>query len=96
MPEEAALARLERARLVRRGERGLETTRRWQAAMARAALRLHRTGAPWADLRLPIATALVETVRDLTDEEVAGCVEVLLPLEAAPFTRLFPRDADAP
>jgi hypothetical protein len=68
--------------LRREGERW-RTTPRWQAAMARAALGLQRAQAPWRDLRLPIAAALLERYPDATDEEVAALVEVMLPVEEA-------------
>ncbi len=64
------------------GERA-RTTARWQASMARAALRLQRSGAPWQDLRLPIASALLERYPEAADEELAALVEVMLPVEEA-------------
>ena len=82
MPDRDALARLEADGLVRRDADGPRTTRRWQAAMARAAVRLYRDGAPWQDLRLPIASALVELYAGAPDEEILAYVEALLPLEA--------------
>ncbi len=48
------------------------TTARWQATMARAAARLQRSGAPWRDLRLPIAAALLERYPEATDDELAA------------------------
>ena len=57
--------------LVRREGERTRTTPRWQGAMARAALALQRTGAPWRDLRLPIAAAL------------AGLIEAMVPVEEA-------------
>ncbi len=83
MPEGDLLARLEADGLVRTDEHGIHTTARWQGAMARAALGLYRAGAPWRDLRLPIAAALVELYGDLPNEEIARYVEALLPVEAA-------------
>jgi hypothetical protein len=59
------------------------TTARWQAAMARAALRLQRSGAPWQDLRIPIASALLERYPDATDADLAALVEAMLPVEEA-------------
>jgi hypothetical protein len=49
--------------------------------MARAAHRLYRSEAPWQDLRLPIAAALLDTCGSLTDVELADFVEVMLPIE---------------
>lgn len=59
------------------------TTRRWQAAMARVALRLIQQGADDDDLRLPVACALVEFYGDLPNAEIIRLVEVLTPIEAA-------------
>lgn len=49
--------------------------------MARAAHRLYRSNAPWQDLRLPIAAALLDTCGGLADAELADFVEVMLPIE---------------
>jgi hypothetical protein len=49
--------------------------------MARAALRLYRSDAPWQDLRLPIAAALLDTYGGLSDDELAALVEAMLPIE---------------
>jgi hypothetical protein len=81
MAQASLLARLESVGLVRTGPEGARTTSRWQAAMARAALRLYGREAPWQDLRLPIAAALIEVCGDLTDVEVADLVEAMLPIE---------------
>lgn len=61
----------------------VRTTARWQAALARAALQLQRSGAPWVDVRLPIAAALLERLPDVTDEALAERVEAMLPIELA-------------
>lgn len=88
MPDPRALDRLVSEGLaVRDGER-VRTTRRWQAAMARAALRLLRDGAPSDDLRLPIAAALTELHPELPDEELADLVHAMLPVEAAELAPL--------
>ena len=79
MPEDP-LARLARDGLLRDGPAGPETTARWRAAMARAALRLHERGAPWGDPRLPVAEALVELYGELPDAEIAALVDAVLPL----------------
>jgi hypothetical protein len=81
MSEAGLLARLEAAGLVRSGPDGARTTARWQAAMARAALRLYGSDAPWQDLRLPIAAALIDTCDSLADAELADLVEAMLPIE---------------
>ena len=81
MRETSVLARLEADGLVRSGPEGARTTSRWQAAMARAAHRLYRNDTPWQDLRLPIATALLDTYGSLADAEIADFVEVMLPIE---------------
>jgi hypothetical protein len=75
MAEASVLARLEADGLVRPGPDGARTTFRWQAAMARAAVRLYRSDALWQDLRLPIAVALLETCEGLADDELADLVE---------------------
>jgi hypothetical protein len=93
MPEAGLLGRLFDAGLLTRADGGARTTRRWQAAMARAALRLRREGAPWQDLRLPIACALVELLGgDCTDEELVRCVELLLPIEQRELGPAFAGD----
>jgi hypothetical protein len=89
MPEDqgAALAELTRDGLVSVAAGEVRTTRRWQAAMARAALRLSRDGVDLADLRLPIAAAMVELYPDAANEELARRVEAMLPVETR---ALFP------
>jgi hypothetical protein len=60
------------------------TTRRWQAAMARAALTLQRDGKDdGCDLRVPIALALLDFYEGEREELLVDLVEVLLPIEAA-------------
>ncbi len=83
MPEDGALRRLIEDGLARPGPPRARTTARWQAAMARAALELQRSGAPWQDLRLPIAAALLAHYGQLPDEEIARLVEAMLPIERA-------------
>lgn len=79
-----ALERLERDGLIERPQGVPRTTRAWQGAMARAALRLFALGDPGADLRVPIAHALVAVYGSrLDDEELVDCVEAMLPVEAA-------------
>ncbi len=75
-------ARLLADGLLRRAESGLRSTRRWQAAMARAALRLLAAGQDGDDLRVPIASALIEIYGDqLDDEAVADAITVMFPVE---------------
>jgi hypothetical protein len=85
MPDQAEmLARLEADGLIRREAACHRTTRRWQAAMARAALRLLRAGDAPEDLRAPIAAALLELYEDrLDDDGLVSCIEVMLPIERA-------------
>ncbi len=68
---------------IRRDGDRTRTTARWQAAMARTALALQRADAPWRDLRLPIAAALLERHPEASDDELAGLVEAMLPVEEA-------------
>jgi hypothetical protein len=81
MADTGVLARLEADGLVRTGRGGARTTARWQAAMARAALRLYSGDSTWQDLRLPIAVALLELYQDLDDGKLAELVEAMLPVE---------------
>ena len=84
MREEAServLARLEQDGLVRRRAGAVRTTRRWQGAMARAALRLVDAKEVREDIRIPMAMALLELYEGVDDDELIGMIEVLLPLE---------------
>jgi hypothetical protein len=75
--------RLEADGLATRQGLELRTTRKWQGAMARAALRLYEAGDPGHDLRVPIAAALLEIYGSaLEDEDLAQLVEAMLPVEA--------------
>lgn len=77
------LRRLQADGLIQRVDGVYRTTTRWQTAMARSALRLYRQGARDDDLRVPVASALVELYgNELHDEEMARLVEALLPIEA--------------
>jgi hypothetical protein len=77
---QAALARLEADGFLLASR----TTRRWQQAMARAAVKLYASGDPGDDLRVPIALALVDVYADRIDDELlAQLVEAMLPLELA-------------
>lgn len=63
------------------------TTRRWQAAMARAAFQLARTKDDRDDLRLPIAAALIELYADhFGDEDLVNAIAAIAPIEAAELT----------
>ena len=80
---ESALRRLQADGLAARDGGVLRTTRKWQSAMARAALRLYEAGDPGHDLRVPIVSALVEIYGvSLDDEELATLVHAILPVEA--------------
>jgi hypothetical protein len=56
------------------------TTRHWQGAMGRAALRLVREN-PRGDLRLPMAMTLLELYGEVDDDELIAMMEVLVPIE---------------
>jgi hypothetical protein len=88
VPADVAAEALVAAGLLAHGERGLTTTRRWQAAMARSAARLYAAEAPWQDLRLPIAMALNELVA-ADDDTLVAYVEVMLGVESAALRRAF-------
>jgi hypothetical protein len=49
--------------------------------MARAAARLKEGEAPWRDLRLPIAAALLESYPAADDEALAPLVEAMMEVE---------------
>lgn len=90
---EEAIAQLTAADLVALLEGRLRTTRRWQGALARAAARLYAEGAPWRDLRLPIAAALVELLQ-ADDDTLVACVDVMLAVELEELRRgLRPAEA---
>lgn len=59
----------------------LRTTRRWQAAMARAAYQSVAAGESSSDLRVPMVRALLEFYPELPDPGLATLLEVLLPAE---------------
>lgn len=75
--------RLERDGYLERAGEGLRTTKRWQAAMSRAALELYSAGETLTDLRVPIAAALADCYADAPVEELADAVAVMLRIEAA-------------
>lgn len=78
------LARLEADGFLVSQGRSWVTSRRWQRAMARAAVKLYDAGDPGEDLRVPIALALLESYADgLDDEVLAEMIEAMLPIEAA-------------
>jgi hypothetical protein len=80
---DSARRRLETDGLVKRERDELRTTRRWQGAMARAALRLYEAGDPGLDLRVPIVAALLEVYEaTLADDEIVHLAEAMLPVEA--------------
>jgi hypothetical protein len=80
------LAQLEQDGLVQREGSTVRATRRWQAAVARAAFGLVQAGelGDGDDFRAPIALALLELYGpDTPDEELADLVEVILPVTTA-------------
>jgi hypothetical protein len=79
----AALARLESDGFIERAEPIWKTGRRWQQAMARAAVKLYADGDPGDDLRTPIVLALIDLYGDAIDDDaLAALVEAMLPIEA--------------
>jgi len=81
-PSEAALVRLKADGLLAVRDGRVRTTRRWQSAMARAASRLFEAGDAGEDLRVPIASALLELYGDsLGEDEVVGMLAVMMPIE---------------
>lgn len=79
---ERALTRLADDGYIRRDDGRYRTTRRWQGAMARAAVRLASLKDPGEDLRVPIAHALLEAYgADLSDPELAELITAILPIE---------------
>ncbi len=80
----AALARLEADGFIVRAADAWRTSRRWQQAMARAAVALYEKGDAGDDIRVPIALALLEAYADkLDDETLAELVDAMLPIELA-------------
>jgi hypothetical protein len=94
MPERDPRERLVEDGLLEREESRLRTTARAQGALARAALSLQRAGAPWKDLRLPLAAALAERYPDLPDQELADLVEAMLPIVMAELPPMFGEAAE--
>jgi hypothetical protein len=79
---EQALNRLQTDGWIERRDEEIRTTRKWQSAMARAALRLFKAGDPGEDLRVPIALVLYEHYEDsVAEDELASYVEAMLPVE---------------
>jgi hypothetical protein len=76
-----ALERLVADGFLRREGGRTRTAPRWQAAMARAAARLKQEAAPWRDLRLPIAAALLESYPALDDELLVSLVDAMMHVE---------------
>ena len=87
---------LERDGLLRQDGDRLRTTPRWQAAMARSALNLQRTNAPWMDLRLPIVAALLERYPEASDDELGALAEVMVPVEQAELAAAWGRAPGTP
>ncbi len=86
---EQMLTRLLADGFVVRTPSGLRATRRWQAAMARASLRLLRAGEDGDDLRVPIAAALIELYGgELDDTAIAATIAIMLPIVQAELAHL--------
>lgn len=78
-----AVSRLRSAKLLHLEMGSVRPTRRWRAAMARAALQLYAQGDPGHDLRVAIVTALVDVLgKAIPDDELVDLVETMLPLQA--------------
>ncbi len=78
----ALLNRLERHLLIERRKNTFRTTPRWQGAMARAALRMRAAGDSGEDLRVPVASALVELCGTSIDDDVlVDLVRIMTSLE---------------
>lgn len=77
-----ALARLEADGFIVQHDQRWRTSRSFQRAMARAAVKLYERGDAGDDLRVPIALALLEAYAGtLEDETLAELVEAMLPIE---------------
>jgi hypothetical protein len=82
--------------LLRREAGVLRTTRRWQAAMARAAYGLARAGDGGDDLRVPIAAALIELYGDhFGDKDLVDAIAAIAPVEAGELKSTRRADAGA-
>jgi hypothetical protein len=79
-------ARLERDGLIEQTDLGIRTTRRWHAAVARAAFQLFREGEELTDVRVPIALALSENYADVPDASLALAVRVMFPIAVGELT----------
>lgn len=78
-----SLDRLEADGFLHRSGDRLRTTRRFQAAMMRAAASLVARGDRSGDLALPVSMALVEHYgKDLDAAQIAALVAAMLPIEA--------------
>jgi hypothetical protein len=53
-------------------------TKRWHAALARAALRLYQDGEDLVDLRVPIVAALAERYETDSEDDIADAVGMML------------------
>lgn len=75
--------------LVVLSEAGPVATKRWQAALARAALRLSELGDEGEDMRVPIAQALYELCGDRdSDDELIAKVDAMLSVQKQAFEAL--------
>ena len=89
MLDRQALKRLVGDGFLRREGGRTRTAPRWQAAMARAAARLKQEAAPWRDLRLPIAAALLESYPAVDDEFLVSLVDAMMNVEESELAAIL-------
>lgn len=91
MPGSEALVELHEHGLIAPRGDTFRTTARWQAAMARAALRLVTDGTDdGRDLRVRVVLALLDFFHDASDAQLCVLADTLVPIELA---ALEPRPA---
>ena len=84
MHQNLAIKRLQNARIIEISASGTKSTRRWQAAMARAALDLLARNDPSEDIRVPITYALLQLYGNtISDNDLFDLVTAMLPIEQA-------------
>jgi hypothetical protein len=83
-----AFNELEAAQLVVLADAGPRVTKRWRAALARAALELAQSGCDRDDMRLPIALALYRIFGDTDSDGLAAKVDAILSIHRGEFEAL--------
>ena len=83
-------ARLEQDGLLERADGVLRTTRRWHAVLARAAQRLYQEGHELADMRTPIAAALLECYEDEPIDSLADGIRAMSMVAMSELVTLAP------